>query len=90
MMRALARWIWARSRIGGGSGKDKARGERGDLLELCSHRERFAPEELQQQAQLALHLAQYLTAAARASATLGPVTRGEAHLDEMLQPESTL
>ncbi|SOV06875.1 uncharacterized protein UDID_05707 [Ustilago sp. UG-2017a] len=90
MMRALARWIWARSRIGGGNGKDKARGERGDLLELCSHRERFAPEELQQQAQLALHLAQYLTAAARASATLGPVTRGEAHLDEMLQPESTL
>lgn len=89
MMRALARWVWARSRIGTGD-KDKARGETGgDLLELCSHRERFAPEQLQQQAQLALHLAQYLTAAARAESTLGPASRGEAHLDEMLQPDST-
>ncbi len=89
MMRALARWIWARSRIGTG-GKEKARGEGGeDLLELCSHRERFAPEQLQQQAQLALHLAQYLTAAARASATFGPASRGEAQLNEMLQPESS-
>lgn len=88
MMRALARWIWAQSRISGGD-KDKARAEGGDLLELCSHRERFAQEELQQQAQLALHLAQYLTAHARAIATFGPVSRGEAQLDEMLQPEST-
>ncbi|CBQ68348.1 conserved hypothetical protein [Sporisorium reilianum SRZ2] len=71
MMRALARWIWARSRVGTG-GKDKARGDGGDLLELCSHRERFAPEQLQQQAQLAIHLAQYLTAAARATATFAP------------------
>ncbi|SNX85249.1 uncharacterized protein MEPE_03958 [Melanopsichium pennsylvanicum] len=88
MMRALARWIWARSRVAGGS-KDKARGQGGDLLEFCSHRERFAPEQLQQQAQLALHLAQYLTAAARATATFGPVSSGEDNLDEMLQPEST-
>lgn len=88
MMRALARWIWTRSRVAAG-GKDKARGEGGDLLELCSHRERFAPEQLQQQAQLANHLAQYLTASARATATFGPVSKGEAHLDEMLQPEST-
>ncbi|ETS64179.1 hypothetical protein PaG_01416 [Moesziomyces aphidis] len=87
MMRALARWIWARSRIGTG-GKDKASGDTGDLLELCSHRERYAPEELQQQAQLALHLAQYLTAHARAAATFGPVSRGEANLDEMMQPEA--
>lgn len=87
MMRALARWIWARSRIGTG-GKDKGRGDGGDLLELCSHRERFAPEQLQQQAQLAIHLAQYLTAAARAAATFGPVSRGEANLDEMMQPET--
>uniref|UniRef100_V5EC22 SET domain-containing protein n=2 Tax=Kalmanozyma brasiliensis (strain GHG001) TaxID=1365824 RepID=V5EC22_KALBG len=88
MMRALARWIWARSRIGTG-GKDKARGDGGDLLELCSHRERFAPEQLQQQAQLAIHLAQYLTAAARAAALFAPVSRGEANLDEMMQPETT-
>lgn len=88
MMRAIARWIWARSRIGTG-GKDKARGEGGDLLELCSHRERFAPEQLQQQAQLALHLAQYLTAAARATATFAPVLKGDGHMDDMLQPEST-
>ena len=88
MMRALARWIWARSRVGTG-GKDKARGDGGDLLELCSHREQFAPEQLQQQAQLAIHLAQYLTAAARAAATFAPVSRGEANLDEMMQPETT-
>lgn len=89
MMRALARWIWARSRVGTG-GKDKARGDGGDLLELCSHRERFAPEQLQQQAQLAIHLAQYLTAAARATATFAPVSKGgEANLDEMMQPGTT-
>lgn len=87
MMRALARWIWARSRIGTG-GKDKASGDGKDLLELCSHRERFAPEQLQQQAQLAIHLAQYLTAAARAAATFGPVSRGEANLDDMMQPDT--
>ncbi|TKY89878.1 hypothetical protein EX895_001175 [Sporisorium graminicola] len=89
MMRALARWIWARSRVGTG-GKDKVRGDGGDLLELCSHRERFAPEQLQQQAQLAIHLAQYLTAAARATATFAPVSKGgEANLDDVMQPDAT-
>lgn len=89
MMRAVARWIWARSRVNGG-GKDKARGEDRDLLELCSHRERFAPEQLQQQAQLALHLAQYLTASARATSMFAPVSSaGDTSLEDMMQPEST-